>query len=857
MKLLNKLTIKNLRLNKKRSVMTCVGIALSVALIFTVITMALSLHQTLLNLIRKNEGNFHIVLSHAEKYEENIKNNKDVSEYLINDILGYSKFESRNSYKPYIKLIAASKEDLKREGLKLLEGKLPETSDEIVLSEHLLKSGGFTHSVGDLLKLEPGKRDIDEKSLPEDLKEYYKLTGEITGSYVEGEYLSPLPAGTEDLSENGGKTGPKTYRICGIVERPSYSLEKGYDPGYSVFTVASDGERTIDREIFYRLKKPADIERHLKAYGGEVNSDIYINRELVSLEGFNFGSGLNATLYGMVAVLIVVIMLSSIVIIRNSFAISIVEKTKQYGILKSIGATDKQVKNNIMYEGLILGITGSLSGLLVGAGASYVLSKITANYLKAALKGAEFKVYISIFAILLSLILGFLTILVSTYKIARRASKISPMEAIRSSYDIKVTKKELRAPAFIMKIFGIGGLISYKNLKRNRKKYRATILSIALSTAVFIGMSYFVDNLNDSAKATLGETNFNIASDSSADGENLIKDFESYKEMPSCLENDEKYSVMLGFSGKADEHSFTEEYINSSLSKGHSPCDINLTMLSEGSYNELLKMNRLSDDTEAVFVNKARFKDDNNKVHVLEIMKDLNLDFTIIGGGPEKSRLRLTPVEKLLPGMSGYNSEFTSTIYIREKKIEKPEAVMSSGLFIQSQDPDRSIKNLKNFMEENNIIGIDFMNIDIEKRTIEGILLLIKIFGYGFITVISLIGLTNVFNTISGNVYSRKSEFGTLMSLGMSRKQLTKMYSTESLMIALKGLAFGLPAGLLICLLVKMAVSYNVEAAWVFPVKAILISIAAASVLTFVIMKYAVSKVSSQNIIEAVRSENV
>ena len=116
----------------------------------------------------------------------------------------------------------------------------------------------------------------------------------------------------------------------------------------------------------------------------------------------------------------------------------------------------------------------------------------------------------SILAIVLSIILSFITIYFSALKIARRASKLSPMSAIRSQDDIKIKSKKIRSPKYIQKLFGIGGIISYKNIKRNRKKYRTTVISIVVSVSVFIGLYYFMELGRKTIELELGQMTHNI-----------------------------------------------------------------------------------------------------------------------------------------------------------------------------------------------------------------------------------------------------------------------------------------------------------------------------------------------------------
>ena len=208
-----------------------------------------------------------------------------------------------------------------------------------------------------------------------------------------------------------------------------------------------------------------------------------MNGYLISLETMSLKNSTMKVLYILSTIVIIIIIVSSVFCIKNSFDISIAEKTKQYGMFRSIGATSKQIKKNVLYEAFILGIIGIPLGILCGLLASWILIKVCNYYLYGTLNGITLVFNTSLISILISILLGSITIYFSALKSARRASKLSPMVAIRNSEDIKIKSKKLRTPKYIKSLFGVGGVISYKNLKRNKKKYRTTVISIVISVS--------------------------------------------------------------------------------------------------------------------------------------------------------------------------------------------------------------------------------------------------------------------------------------------------------------------------------------------------------------------------------------
>ena len=197
-------------------------------------------------------------------------------------------------------------------------------------------------------------------------------------------------------------------------------------------------------------------------------------------------------LYTIAGIIIIIIVVSSIFVIRNSFSISVSEKNRQYGMLASIGATSKQIKKNVIFEGMLIGLIAIPLGIVFGIIAIIILLQVV-NYLLAdMLSGMRFMYSINWVAILISIIISIITIYLSCLIPARKAAKISPIESIRGNNDIKIKSKKLKTSVITKKLFGVGGVIASKNLKRSKKKYRTTVISLVVSIFIFISLSSFL-----------------------------------------------------------------------------------------------------------------------------------------------------------------------------------------------------------------------------------------------------------------------------------------------------------------------------------------------------------------------------
>lgn len=844
MKLLNQLTLNNLRLNKRRSFMTIIGITLSVALIFTIITMVLSLKKTVQDLMVIENGKYHASIQAGGKHKEQILNHPDTDDYTVNQVLGYSKIDSQNEYKPYLKLLATDQEGFEDNNLKLIVGRFPQNDKELVISDHLRTNGDLDLILGDTIKLNLGKRVLVETS-PDFEYNQDASYGLLEDMYVEGEKL-------EVFDE-------KVYEIVGIIERPNKSIEVYSEPGYSAFTYAV--ENPLYEDIFFSIKNPGNIEEYLNSIEGLELNRVSLNNRLLKSMGFNLGDGLFSMIFSLALILIGVIVVTSVMIIRNSFSISIVERTKEYGILKSLGASDKQVKNNILYEGLILGVIGSALGLALGILSSYILSQVVGGLLNQYMEGGKFVLKISFIAILTSLLLGFLTIYISTKAIAKRSIRFTPIEAIRGSHDIKVSKKDVKTPRFINKILDIGGLIAYKNLKRNKKKYRTTVISLALSVSIFIGMYSFVSSIERFTRANYSYMNFQITVNGGKE-----YNLEDMKELAEKSLDSEKYSIQYFMdSASLSKEALTDEAKR--ILKDNSIDDqtiyANIHEIDKETFDNLLEINSISSKPDALFVNRNRGQSQDKK-YTFDLLEDFNPElkstaytedlFSVI-------RPKLASIEKLAPGMKDYNDNFETVLYFREgyfnAENQEESQYRYGRIYIDSENPDQTAKNLEKYIEDNKIKNTSIYNGHEHVKLLNTLILLVQIFGYGFIIVITLIALTNVFNTITSNINSRRREFGSLISFGMSKGQLNKMVLTESFLIGSRSLVGGIALGIIISILTNLAISNQIKMPYKLPLLAIIISILVVLIITYIIMVYSLSKIRSNNVIEVIRNENI
>ena len=508
MKVLNKLTINNLKLNKKRTTVTIIGIILSTALICAVAGVFSSFQKTIVKSYEKEPGNFHVNYKNVPEHEiKYIINNREVEKFFYTQDVGYSKLSgSKNENKPYLHLMEYDEVALREGGVHLISGRLPKNSNELLISKHIETNGGVKYNVGDKIKIKVGKRMSNGEELDESNPFNYEVYNEEKQEYESNK-------NTETI-EN---TVQREFTIVGVIQRLSYQVETYNSPGYTVITLMDNiNERSNvyvkyknPRKAYNLIKDVQKVDKMDEIYRGKYN--LLVNTELLMFSGVARSEGTMNVVYGLIAIVIGIIIVASVFVIRNSFAISVSERMKQIGMISSVGATKKQIKKSVLYEGFILGIIGIPLGILSGVFATYILILFSKFMVGDMMDGMEFTFYIPLGAILISIFLGGVTIYLSTKAAAKKASKISPIEAIRSNNDIKIKAKKIKSPKLIKKIFGIGGDIAYKNLKRNKSKYRTTVISLVVSITIFISLSTFINYVFSYSGLYYEDVNFDLS----------------------------------------------------------------------------------------------------------------------------------------------------------------------------------------------------------------------------------------------------------------------------------------------------------------------------------------------------------
>ena len=848
MSILNDLTIKNLKLNKKRTIVTIVGIILSTALMVGIGLLFSSFQDYMIRETISYNGKYEAEYGDVSLDKLNSIDKKDFS-YFYQKAIGFSKFDSANEYKPYLYISSVNKEYFNE--LHLISGRFAENDSELVISNHINTNGGASYKIGDIITLKYGERVIEG------------VNTLANNEYYEEETLNIV--------------GEKTYTIVGIVERSNF--EDYSASGYSTFTLdMNDKDGIVNVFVMFNNKKKIIKQSEDLAKKLGYDNAISYNSTLLALYGESTYGNIMKSMITMIVIMLSLVSIGCIVVIYNSFAISVMERKKEFGLLSSIGATKKQLSYTVFFEALIEGIIGIILGICgayIGIGTVILII----NNLIGDILVLKLNLVTNIVFIIIPVIFMILVIFISALVPSRRAAKVSPIEAIRQNDDIKVNKKKIKTGKLVNKLFGIEGEIALKNIKRNKKKYRVTIVSLFISIVLFISFSSYMNYTIDTASSVMGEVPYDYQISYFGD-DNDIDALDKISEI--IKSNDVKEYVSYSASNLSiiGNYTYSDEYLD--FYKSDYGDDgikaltnlkyqyISIYILDDISYNKYKELIGLDKDS-VILLNKFKGVSYGNN-------KRVNYDIPVINNGDINIKICNFDDNDEDVDTTKYCNKKIDNIFITNKSFDLIEefSYMSDFKLIVNKKLYDNISDSGTHYTQYNIISdntdnidkltkeldkydnVNYTNVKESMKQANNMILVVKILMYGFIGLITLIGVTSVFNTISTSMALRKREFAVLRSIGLTRKGFNKILFFESLFFGLKSLIYAIPVSLGVTIIIHYALADMMSInSIVIPWKAIIISIVSVFVIVLLTMMYSTSKIKKHNIIEQIREENI
>ncbi|URN96402.1 MAG: ABC transporter permease [Candidatus Pristimantibacillus lignocellulolyticus] len=886
MNIVNKLTLRHMKQNKRRTLVTIIGVIISVAMITAVMTLGISFQDLLKRQVMAESGEWHTLYHNANSEQiDVIANDEATKTLMLSQTKGFVSLEDmglKGMYnKPYITVRAYDNNGLSKFPISVVEGRLPQNEKEIVVPQHYLTDvTGAEIAPGDEIELSIGTRYLKEGTWPK--MEERSNFGDDTAAYM---------TDSNTLDEYLEVNETNKYTVVGIIEKPVW--ENSWQPGYTFITYIDQSLLAADETANVSVitkKVENSVYTNTEALASELGLKYNVNYELLRYDFVSSNNGFIAAMYSLTVIIMAIVIVGSVSLIYNAFGISVADRSRYLGMLASVGATRRQKRNSVFFEGFVISVISIPIGLLGGL-LGLTITFWSINSMVKDLFGVSETLLVRVtpLTIIVSVAISLLTIFLSTWWPAKRASKVSAIDAIRQTQDVKLSKKKVKTSKLVRKMFGIEAEIALKNLKRNKRRYQITVFSLVISIILFLTVSFFTNTMTQSMDISNDGINYDIVvgshnSDSTEVIDTVIQleDVTAYNYLHSTyVQTDIPLDQLPPAVVKMVEQDPTM------LTNGKYRFHIDLYAMSDEALTKYAQDNRM--DVDALFDESKRnaiLMNVNNYYSQLEQKKISDVPILNGKGTTLDLNTQVEIEEKLENGESEYHSEEVAlpSLHIAEVTSEYPMGILKSNggpnsltllvsqgvmqqlvgdqegtyirheVYLSSSDPKETEKQIS---ELDNMDGYYISNVYESRQRDQQMVVLIGVFTYGFIALITLISIANILNTISTGIQLRKREFAMLRSMGMTKKGFYRMINYESIFYGLKSLLYGLPLSLLVMYLIYRSMSNAIDYSFQLPWVSIAIAIIAVFIIVSLSMLYSGSKVKKGSIVEAIKQENM
>ena len=898
-------TRRSLMEKRSRTLVTIIGIILSMSLFTAVIEGAYSGLQYLVRVEETRTGRYHGHYYGIDADTLNaVRETDGFAETTAWQTVGWAEIGSENEDKPYLLVKSIEENFTDLVSVNLSAGRMPENENEILIPEHLASNGNVHLSLGDTLELTVGQRNSD--------------------GYIMGEHNPYIPEEPEVISDSI----QRTYTVVGFYPRLTYDIEDYSCPGFTALTV---GQASGEYGCFFRVDEPNNFYSFMNS--NPISQQWRAHSDLLIYSGSLRDSGLVQVLYGFAAVLMFLIFFGSVSLIYNSFSISISDRTKQFGILKSVGATRRQIRFTVLYEAALLSAIAIPIGLIVGCtgiGITLWCLRDNFSFLSGSDVNIQMKLVISFPGLLLAVLSCLGTTIVSAWIPARKAVKLTAIDAIRQSKDVRLRRRDVRVSWLSKKLFGFEGMLAAKNFGRNRRQYRGTIFSLFMSVVLFISSSSFCSYLTDTVTG-VSSANGDIGSD-------IIYSTDQTGVHPEDAMNalqvegveDSAYLYQGHAWLRFERSDMSSEYLNHVDAMREMTVETPelwtaICFLDDESFRALCSSNGLNseqyydpENPTAVAINtmsETYMQPGTNRYRwtTLEVLDGSSLPAT----GTHKREVHLDGywyygLRNDVPGKTGYwyypnkvMDDYISSSNLPDDEtaivLSEDEAIQTLSFHISAAITDREfyIADGERFalvypVSMMEYVGSSAFREDLQPQVLfkasahaevydrmhqvlmekgwktsslydmaesyeqdRMLITVINVFSLGFIILISLIAMANVFNTISTGIALRRREFAMLKSVGMTKGSFSRMMNYECMIYGLRSLMFGLPAALATAYVIYRITGISYDTNFYVPVHSILIAIGSVFAVVFITMLYATHRIRRDNPIDALKNENL
>lgn len=858
MKIINKLTWRHLWVNRRRTVITLFGIIISVAMVTAVFTSVGSLMRSLSDITAAYDGAWHAqYMNLQDKDVQTLAKQKNVKTIgLLADIGQMDCNTKEDSGRNETSIIAGNQNLFAINKMKPAAGRLPNNTRELMVTKSYLQRNKLNWKVGDTVTVQ-------------------------TTSY---------PTGAQEAEAIGGEpiVENRTFTVCGILEVQNQLT--GMNSAFCGMDDTVAGGYTAQVQFSHLgSNTPRDIKAAAKAvYGKAVNSDwsdLYtIHTEYLMYNGVQMSDGITRALYGFVAIILLIIILASVFMIYDSFAVSYQQRARYLGMLASVGATRTQKRGSVYFEGFILGCIGIPIGILCGIGGIAVtLRALSDSFMKTVMVATGDSVRLHAVVdwkiIVFSALVSALTIFISAWIPAHRASKITPIEALRQTNTVKVKKaKKLKTSRLRQKLFGFEDVLAVKNYKRNAKRSRTVVFALAVSVILFLSTANFTGMLTNAIDNEYDGIQFDVyESVNSSDGPLSVDLVEKLNKEVSRMPGIESMRICADNEMMVDG---LDKQLTAEAKKANMDRSVYVLGVDNDTFAALAK---------EAGIDPSVCQDDKIPTGIL-----IN---RVQVATKEKQSLVLNPLQGSLVGqtftgsMVGYNSEgnelyakYTAKVAAQMNKeasnlgsfmhptlvvpmhsylvhfpsvLAEDDIVSYARYYITAQDHDRVYTEVSDLLSDTKGISHTGYDAAAQAETMRALRIVVMTFGYGFITLITLISVMNIINTISSGMEERRREFAMIKSVGMTPRSFKKSIYLENIRYGVMALVWGLPVSFGLDFLMYKILGSSFDYGYTFRWYYYLAAALAVFAVIAIALLYAVDKIKKDNIIETLKRDDI
>ncbi|MFY9278603.1 MAG: ABC transporter permease [Caldicoprobacterales bacterium] len=868
------LTSRYLKVQKKRTLLTIIGIILSVALITSIGTMVISARDMMIKNEIERNGDYHaIFLDTPSDKVNNIKNYVGVENSALTKTIGTGILaqitddeRQQNPESPpyrYVNIKGYDKDALDILPITLKEGRLPQDEEEIILEYWVADYLPNNPKIGDIITLPIGIR-IDEEG--------NQLS---SNSYMKNEIFEE-----KDI---------RKYTIVGFFE-PKFAWVGQYIT--TGITFLDNDNLTLDEEynVYVKMDSVKDIHENTKKIAQsldlyqymEDSSEPYYNIEynerLLRLSAQSLDMDLNNSLIGILIFIVILIIVSTIAVIYNAFHISVLERISQFGILRCVGASPAQIRNIVLKEAWKLSLIGIPIGLFSGVFAMQVVMFFVNKLNYRLLSGLT--IVVSPLVFIVSAIIGLITVFLSALGPAKQAGKIPALDAVRNTGSLKKESfDKIKRSAFSRKLLGIEGEIAYKNLRRNRKRFRITVFSMIISIVLYIAFSSFMTYMLKASNVHSEEMgDFMIWHNGSLGREDL--DDTVYRDLKDLPDVEEvfyyhRYSAQI----IVPQNKINSGYVKTShyahhYKKGHVyEIDNNLLYGYEqenlNAFKPLLKkgnidIDAINKENGVLIVQTSHVYDGKSSNGTImdivnyEIGDEISVTANFSEENLDDTKVKVLGILDMSPIEDPYNLN-EGVIMITTKEVyDSIQGTNYNPSFLVKCKKDHSLESIRQYLKDlvdmhPTYTYMDRVQLAQEERNAATA---ISIFLYGFVAVITLIGSLNIINTISTNLILRTKELSMLKAIGMTQNGVKRMVSMEALFYGIIASIYGGIIGTGLSYLLYHFVTQGIQDfPWTIPWNSILVSTAGATFIALMSGFLPLRRINNNNIVDNMRME--